>query len=368
MRWSDGCTSWVFRAPIEGWHCQQSQATKNDDLCHYNVPVRLVQLTSPAGDPRVAIVEDGKLRLIEGPGSAYELALLTLRESRSLGDAIRELAGDETLDYGPIYRLESDWRLLPPFTHPEPARCLVSGTGLTHKSSADNRQAMHQNPAQMSDSMKMYLAGLEGGRPASGQIGVAPEWFYKGCGTILRAHGEPLVVPPFAGDGGEEPEVAGVYIVDDEGRPRRVGMAMANEFSDHVTEKQNYLYLAHSKLRNCSLGPELVLEPDFSAVAGTVSIERGGAVVWSQAIATGEAKMSHSLANLEHHHFKYETHRRPGDAHVHFFGADAFSFGAGVRLEDGDMMVVAFEGFGRPLRNPIRVDRSERRLVEVKGL
>jgi len=156
---------------------------------------------------------------------------------------------------------------------------------------------------------------------------VAPEWFYKGRGTILRAHGDPLAVPAFAEDGGEEPEVAGIYIIDAEGRPRRVGMAMANEFSDHKFEKKNYLYLAHSKLRNCSMGPELVINPEFSAVPGTVSVERGGRVLWSKSIATGEAKMSHTLANLEHHHFKYDEHRRPGDAHIHFFGADAFSFG-----------------------------------------
>ena len=56
--------------------------------------------------------------------------------------------------------------------------------------------------------------------------------------------------------------------------------------------------------------------------------------------------MCHSLANLEHHHFKFEAHRRPGDIHMHFFGADAFSFGEGVRLQDGDVMQVRFEGFG----------------------
>jgi hypothetical protein len=216
--------------------------------------------------------------------------------------------------------------------------------------------------------MKMYLAGLEGGRPAPGIIGVAPEWFYKGCGTILRAHGEPLVSPSFAGDGGEEPEVAGVYLVDRHGRPRRVGMTMANEFSDHVIEKQSYLYLAHSKLRPCALGPELVVDPDFTDVRGTVSIERGGKVVWSKPIATGEANMSHTVANLEHHHFKYDFHRRPGDVHIHFFGADAFSFGAGLTLLDGDVMVIAFDGFGRPLRNPIHADRTEQKFAAVEPL
>jgi hypothetical protein len=285
-----------------------------------------------------------------------------------LRDTAASRTSDDTLDYDPIYRLESTWCLLPPFSHPEPARCLVTGTGLTHKASADNRQAMHQNPADLSDSMRMYLAGLEGGHPEPGKIGVSPEWFYKGCGIILRAHGEALLTPPFARDGGEEPEVAGVYLIDDNGRPRRVGMAQANEFSDHVLEKQNYLYLAHSKLRSCAIGPELVLAPDFRAVHGTVGIERGGALIWSQPITTGEANMSHTVANLEHHHFKYEAHRHPGDAHIHFFGADAFSFGAGLELQNGDVMAIAFEGFGRALRNPVCVDRSTEQLVEVLPL
>jgi hypothetical protein len=327
--------------------------------------MRLVQLKAPSGETRVAVVEDSRLRSLRGSGSVYELAQAALERKIPLGEAAQAAVSDDTLDYDPVYRLESAWRLMPPFTHPEPARCLVSGTGLTHKASADNRQAMHRKPEELSDSMRMYLSGLEGGRPETGKIGVVPEWFYKGCGTILRAHGEALEAPAFAGDGGEEPEIAGLYLIDDAGRPRRVGMAMANEFSDHVIEKQSYLYLAHSKLRQCSLGPELVLDPDFGAVPGMVSIERGSAVLWSQPIASGEAKTSHTLANLEHHHFKYDVHRRPGDTHIHFFGADAFSFGAGIRLQDGDVMVVAFEGFGRPLRNPIRVHGGAERLVEV---
>jgi len=327
--------------------------------------MRIVQLCSPSGDTRVAMVEGDKLRLLDGNESVYALAQAALREFRPLAQTISDCASEQTLDYDQLYRLESEWRVLPPFTHPEPSRCLVSGTGLTHKASADNRQAMHADKVELSDSMRMYRSGLEGGRPKPGAIGVAPEWFYKGCGTILRAHGEALLVPPYAEDGGEEPEVAGLYIVDGEGRPRRVGMAMANEFSDHRLERRNYLYLAPSKLRTCSIGPELVIDPDFSTVPGTVSVERRDRVLWSQPIATGEAKMSHTVANLEHHHFKYDAHRRPGDAHVHFFGADAFSFGQGIELADGDVMVVAFEGFGRPLRNPIRVDRGEQKLVAV---
>ena len=65
--------------------------------------------------------------------------------------------------------------------------------------------------------------------------------------------------------------------------------------------------------------------------------------------------MCHSLQNIEHHHFKYEAHRRPGDVHVHFFGTDCLSFSDGIRLQEGDVMQVACKGFGRPLRNSVRV-------------
>ena len=79
--------------------------------------------------------------------------------------------------------------------------------------------------ADMTDSMRMFRWGVEGGRPAPGQVGAAPEWFYKGGGGILRAPNEPLDVPPYAEDGGEEAEIAGVYIIDRDGRPLRIGMA-----------------------------------------------------------------------------------------------------------------------------------------------
>jgi hypothetical protein len=245
---------------------------------------------------------------------------------------------------------------LAPIDHPEPARCLVSGTGLTHLGSAKNRNAMHAASNSETDSMKMFRWGVERGRPADGSAGVAPEWFYKGCGTNLRAHGEALEWPAHAEDGGEEGEIAGVYWIDGEGNPRRLGMAVGNEFSDHVFEKHNYLNLAGSKLRTCSLGPELVLDPEFVSVPGTVTIERAGRSVWSQPVVSGGAEMCHSLANIEHHHFKFASHRRPGDVHVHYYGACALSFGAGIRMEDGDVMHIAFDGFGRALRNPLRVE------------
>jgi hypothetical protein len=330
--------------------------------------MRLVQIAHASYGRRVAMVEGGTLHLLGTHRSIYAFALAAIETGCRLEELVPSDVSDLSLDYDEVYSLQSGWRFLPSFDHPEePSRCLVSGTGLTHLASAANRDAMHA-AATMTDSMRMYRLGVERGRPAPGETGAAPEWFYKGTGAILRGHGAPLTVPHFAGDGGEEPELAAVYVIDAHGSPRRVGMTTANEFSDHQIEKQNYLYLAHSKLRPCAIGPELVINADFSLVTGAVTIERGGSVLWNKEISTGDQQMCHSLANIEHHHFKYEPHRRPGDAHVHFLGAGAFSFGEGITLEDGDEVIISWTGYGRPLRNRIEIEKSDPQAVQVAGL
>lgn len=333
---------------------------------------RLIQLRK--GDGRcVALVEEPQLRLLNAD-SVYSLVESAIREGAKLSETIERVTTQEGFDYESIYSGRSEWRILPPIDHPEPARCLISGTGLTHLGSARNRQAMHAKTLtaeefdELTDSMKMFRWGVDGGRPPAGEIGTAPEWFYKGTGSILRAHDEPLEVPPYAEDGGEEAEIAAVYIVGNDGQLFRIGMATGNEFSDHCFEKKNYLNLAASKLRNCSIGPELVLDPDFESVPGEVVIERAGRTIWKKPIRTGEGEMCHSLHNLEHHHFKFEAHRRPGDIHIHFLGADCLSFGEEIRLVDGDLVQIKFEGFGRPLRNPIRAHQGRPNLITVASL
>ena len=206
------------------------------------------------------------------------------------------------------------------------------------------------------------------GVPSNGEIGAAPEWFYKGDGSTVRAPFEALEIPGHAEDGGEEGELAGVYLIAGDGTPFRIGMVAGNEFSDHKFEKRNYLNLAGSKLRACSLGPELVIDPDFTDVYGEVRIERAGATLWHKRIASGEQNMCHSLANIEHHHFKFAGHRQPGSVHVHFFGANALSFGEGVVLQEGDIAEVRFDGFGRALRNPIHDEAKLLEPVSVRSL
>lgn len=334
------------------------QLTSSDPL--YINEVHLVQLTHPRHGRRAGIVDGLAVELLESQNTIYDLANAAIQRGVGLETMAHGERSTQKIPYDEIYAGQSEWKLLVPFDHPtEPARCLVSGTGLTHKASAENRSKMHQaQVTTITDSMRMYQWGLERGAPGDGEIGVQPEWFYKGDGSVLRAHGEPLTIPWFADDGGEEPEVAGVYLIGPDGTPHRVGLVAGNEFSDHQMERKNYLYLAPSKLRECAIGPELATGVAFESIEGTVAIERDGATTWSARIFTGATNMSHTVANLEHHHFKYPEHRRAGDVHIHFFGADAFSFGEGFVLAAGDEMVVSWPPLGRPLRNPLRIEEK----------
>src|SRR3546814_10198922 len=111
-----------------------------------------------------------------------------------------------------------------------------------------------------------------------------------------------------------------------DGTPVRLGLALVNEFSDHVTERGNYLWLAHSKLRPAALGPELLTGTLPDHVEGASRIVRDGKTIWEKPFVSGEATMSHAIRNLEHHHFKSPGFRPPGDVHVHFFGPATLSF------------------------------------------
>ena len=321
--------------------------------------MRLVQYTTSNGDRRVGLVRDDtdQLEVLDNTESVYSLALDAIAGGGGLGELAAERASGEIQDYGAVVEAG---RLLPPLDHPDPAHCLVTGTGLTHLGSADARDQMHKKAAEegeaaLTDSMKMFKWGLEGGKPEGGGVGVQPEWFYKGDGSQLVGSGQPLAMPAFALDGGEEPEVTGLYVVAPDGTPWRVGYALGNEFSDHVLERQNYLYLAHSKLRACAVGPELLIGDLPGHIEGRTRVLRDGAVLWEASFLTGEDNMSHSLFNLEHHHFKYPLFRRPGDVHVHFFGATTLSFAAGIRAQAGDVFEVSAPPFGRPLENPLEM-------------
>jgi hypothetical protein len=316
--------------------------------------LRLLQILGAAGEKAVAVgTEGGKARRLNGTTTIQALAQAAITSNSTIAGMVEAAGYGEDLDLDDALR---SGRILAPIDHPDPARVFLTGTGLTHLGSADARDRMHAkaHSADASDSMKMFRMGLEGGKRSDGKTGVQPEWFYKGDGRSIVAPEMPLPSPEFALDGGEEPELAGIYIIAADGTPCRLGFTLANEFSDHVTERMNYLYLAHSKLRHASLGPELWVGELPADIRGTARIRRAGNTIWQKPFLTGEANMSHDLRNLEHHHFKYELCRRPGDLHVHFFGTATLSFADGVKAQDGDVFEIEAPPFTLPLRNALQ--------------
>jgi hypothetical protein len=314
--------------------------------------MRLIQYRTDQGGRGVARIDGHRAIAVPGATSMIDLAKQAIAARLSLEEAVKAEGDGTALDY---QALLAEGRVLSPVDHPDAAHCLVTGTGLTHLGSADARDKMHKKISgdvdSLSDSMKMFRMGLEGGKPQLPGPGVQPEWFYKGDGTSVVAPGADLPLPEFALDGGEEPEIAGIYLVDPNGKPWRLGFALGNEYSDHVTERQNYLYLAHSKLRACAIGPELRTGALPDKLEGESRVLRKGSVLWRKPFLSGEGNMSHTIANLEYHHFKYKLFRRPGDLHVHFFGTATLSFGDGIRTEAGDVFEIEMAEFGAPLRN-----------------
>lgn len=319
--------------------------------------MELLQYLSENGERRLGIVRENQVREVDIVDSVYDLFFHADAEGVDMESAARALETGSLLSYEPLLK---ENRVLVPFDHPDPYHTWITGTGLTHLGSAESRDAMHkkvrsEKEEELTDSMKIFRMGLEDGKMQGDKPASQPEWFFKGNGLMAVPPGGEIPLPPFAMDGGEEPEIAGLYIVDYEGTPRRLGFALANEFSDHKMEKVNYLYLAHSKLRHCSYGPTILIGELPDHVTGRSRIRRGGKVLWEKEFLTGERNMSHNFANLEHHHFKYELFRQPGDVHVHFFGTSALSFTDGIETRDGDLFEIGADCFQFPLRNRLKV-------------
>ncbi|MFT4150593.1 MAG: GguC family protein [Paracoccaceae bacterium] len=325
------------------------------------------QIIRPDGSIAVVARDGSEAAVVRGAASTYALASEAIAARKPLAAVIAAHGLGEAVD---LPALAAEGRVTLPVTHPDLAHMHLTGTGLTHLGSAAARDAMHTKlqSAELSDSMKMFRMGLEGGRPAAGQVGAQPEWFYKGNGFAAVAPGQPLTSPGFAEDGGEEPELAGIYLIGPDGTPNRIGWALGNEFSDHVTERVNYLFLAHSKLRQASFGPEILVGDLPADVRGTSRIRRDGKVIWEKPFLSGEANMSHTIANLEHHHFKYDLFRQPGDVHVHFFGTATLSFADNIRTEPGDQFEIEVAAFGLPLINPLAKAPAREGAVAVAAL
>lgn len=104
--------------------------------------MRLVQYRMPDGSRRVGRVSDdgNHLHPLDETGSVLELAEAAIAEGTSIASLVEKRTGTATVDYDALLR---DGRVLAPVDHPEPARFLVTGTGLTHTGSAAARNQMH---------------------------------------------------------------------------------------------------------------------------------------------------------------------------------------------------------------------------------
>lgn len=128
----------------------------------------------------------------------------------------------------------------------------------------------------------------------------------------------------------------------------------------------NYLWVAHSKLRQASFGPELMTGPLPDDIRGFSRILRHDSFIWEKPFLSGESNMSHSIHNLEQHHFKYSFFRRPGDVRVHFLGTATLSFSDGIHAEPGDIFEIEADPFRLPLRNVLAVSPHEE--VQIRSL
>lgn len=312
----------------------------------------------------VASDNEGAARRVAGVDRTYDLAELAIAANCTLADIV----GPRLAQSVDLTLAQAQGRLLAPIDHADPAHLYLSGTGLTHLGSASSRDSMHKTSASddVTDSMRMFRMGVEGGKPYGQAVGVQPEWFYKGDGSSIVASDTDICSPAFALDGSEEPEIAAIYIIDSIGTPHRLGYCLANEFSDHVMERGNYLWLAHSKLRPAALGAELLTGVLPRDIRGTSRILRAGKTLWEKPFLTGEDNMSHFLTNLEHHHFKYGLFRRPGDVHVHFFGTATLSFADSIETRAGDVFEIEAPPFRIALRN--RLGGSSEASVRVRAL
>ena len=164
----------------------------------------LLQFTNEHGGRLVGLLQDDVIRVIEGYNTTYALAQDAIRKKVSLAELVNASVGNSMHSYADV---AAAGRVLPPLDHADEAHCYVTGTGLTHLGSAGARDAMHKkiggDAESLSDSMKMFRLGVEGGKPEADTAGAQPEWFYKGDGSIVRAGGQPLRMPDFALDGGE---------------------------------------------------------------------------------------------------------------------------------------------------------------------
>ena len=131
--------------------------------------MRLAQILDEAGKRALVVTARGESRLVKGARTTLELASQAIEAGVPLRRIVAERGVGKPVDLAGALK---EKRVLAPIDHKDPAHVLVTGTGLTHLGSAEGRDAMHRSladPAALTDSMRMFKLGLDGGKPGPGE-------------------------------------------------------------------------------------------------------------------------------------------------------------------------------------------------------
>ena len=278
--------------------------------------MRLVQFRDQEGRRAVAVSHAGGHRRLEEIETVYELVLAALESGASLAKTAAGFQSAQVIDVEAALR---EGRLLPPIEHPVPTRCWVTGS--------------------------------EGARSPSGGGESPPSWFFRGSGSTLVAAEKPLAMPGFAPGGAPEAQVAGLFVIADDGVPCQVGWCLAHPVVDQALARSGGA--GHARLRATAIGPELLLGELPAALPAKAAVVRAGKVLAETWLDLGRAGMARSHADLIRDHFRYGMHRRPGDVHIHCFGSGSGHAAAAPGNDPEQLFELTCAAFGLPLRNPV---------------
>jgi len=195
--------------------------------------------------------------------------------------------------------------------------------------------------------MKIIKWGVDGGKP-SRDGSAFPGMFFKGAAAAWVAPEEPLELPSYALDGGEEVEVVGLLPDRGQGRGARVGFALGNEYADHAWSARNYLYL-RTENAPVQLRPELLVGEMPKSVSGRARLMRDGREIWAEEWLSGEDNMSIPSQSRTPH---FQVQRLPSAGRRARGISSAPPPGSFTkRSRPGWRIEISSRSSGRPLRN-----------------
>lgn len=302
----------------------------------------------------VGIINGTIVNYIKKSISIYELAINSIKEELKLSDYIKKNFTFDELDYNEI---ANNYSFTLPMMPHDLNHCFVSGFGLTHFNSVLLKYDANRG-GRFADAQRVYLNGLDRGKPKDNEVGSRPGWFYKGNGHNLIKTGESLSVFNDSVHVGEEPELAFIYLIGKNKIPYRVGFCLGNELTDHGLEDDSAYYIAQSKFLSGAINSEICIGALPEKLLGTVEIFKNDEKKWSSDFCTGSSKMIHSLENLEYYYFRNNMNLNENDVHFLFLGVDRMSFSDGYTIEPDSEIVISSDTFKTKLVNTVRQVQS----------